>query len=128
MQEEFSKGKALQELILRYLNVLLTQISQASICNRFHTLETALSRWLLLAQDRVNLDTLNLTQDIISHALGVPRTAVTAAAGALQRAGLIRYRRGKIVILDRGGLEANSCECYRIIHHEFHHFLEEISS
>jgi CRP-like cAMP-binding protein len=128
LQEEFSKGQALQELILRYLNVLITQISQASICNRFHTLETALSRWLLIAQDRVNLDALNLTQEIISHALGVPRTGVTTAAGALQRAGLIRYSRGKIVILDRGGLEANSCECYRILHHEFHHFIEGISS
>jgi CRP-like cAMP-binding protein len=128
LQEEFSKGESLQELILRYLNVLITQISQASICNRFHTLETALSRWLLIAQDRVNLDALDLTQEIISHALGVPRTGVTTAAGALQRAGLIRYSRGKIVILDRGGLEANSCECYRIIHHELHHFLERTSS
>ena len=128
LQQEFSKGEALHELILRYLNVLLTQISQASICNRFHTLETALSRWLLIAQDRVSRDALNLTQEIISHALGVPRTAVTTAAGALHRAGLIRYSRGKIVILDRGGLEAHSCECYRIIHHQFHHFLEGISS
>lgn len=77
LQDEFSKGQALQGLILRYLNVLITQISQASICNRFHTLETALSRWLLVAQDRVNLDALNLTQEIISQALGVPRTGVT---------------------------------------------------
>lgn len=124
LQEEFDKGEALQVLMLRYLNVMIAQISQSSICNRFHTLEAALSRWLLIAQDRVNSDSLNLTQEIISHALGVPRTGVTMAAGALQRAGLIRYSRGKIVILDRARLEANSCECYRIIHDELSHFLK----
>jgi CRP-like cAMP-binding protein len=125
LQEEFSKGETLQELMLRYLNVLIAQISQVSICNRFHTLEAALSRWLLVVQDRVNLESLDLTQESISHALGVPRTGVTMAAGALQRAGLIRYSRGKIVILNRRGLEDNSCECYRIIRNEFHHFLEQ---
>lgn len=125
LQEEFDKGEALQKVVLRYLNILIAQISQSSICNRFHTLEQALSRWLLIAQDRVSSNTLNLTQETISHALGVPRTAVTTAAGALQRAGLIRYSRGKIIILDRARLEANSCECYRIVHDELSHFLEE---
>lgn len=125
LQEEFNKGGALQELVLRYLNVLIAQVSQLTICNRFHTLELALGRWLLTAQDRVNSDILNLTQETISQALGVPRTGVTMAAGTLQRAGLIRYSRGKIVILDRPKLEANSCECYRIINDQIHHFLNE---
>ena len=128
LQEEFNKGGALQELVLRYLNVLIAQVSQLTICNRFHTLELALSRWLLTAQDRVNSDSLNLTQETISQALGVPRTGVTMAAGTLQRAGLIRYSRGKIVILDRPKLEANSCECYRIINDQIHHFLNESSA
>ena len=125
LQEEFDRGETLHELVLRYLNVLIAQISQSSICNRFHTLEETLSRRLLTVQDRVNSDSLNLTQETISHALGVPRTAVTMAAGELQRAGLIRYSRGKILIVDRTGLEANSCECYRIIRDEFQHFVEK---
>jgi CRP-like cAMP-binding protein len=123
LQEEFDKGERLYEFVLRYLNVLIAQISQSSICNRFHTLDEKLSRWLLMVQDRVNSDNLNLTQETISRTLGVPRTAVTVAAGALQRAGIIRYSRGKIFILDRARLEANSCECYRIIRDELGHFL-----
>lgn len=125
LQAEFDKGGALHDLMLRYLNVLITEISQSSLCHRFHTLEEALSRWLLMAQDRLNTNSLNLTQEIISHALGVPRTGVTMAAGALQRDGLIRYSRGKIVILDRAQLEARSCECFRMIHDELSHFLKD---
>jgi CRP-like cAMP-binding protein len=125
LQEEFDRGEALQELMLRYLNVLIAEISQSSLCHRFHTLEEALSRWLLLAQDRLNTDSLNLTQEIIAHALGVTRTGVTMAAGTLQRAGLIRYSRGKIAILDREGLEARSCECFRTMHNELEGFLRE---
>ena len=128
LEEEFRKGGALQELVLRYLNLLIGQVSQLSICNRFHILGKALSRWLLIAQDLVNSDSLNLTQESISHALGVPRTGVTMAAVNLQRAGLIRYSRGKIIILDRTRLEANSCECYRIIHNETEQFLKELNS
>lgn len=123
LQEEFDKGKTLHEFVLRYLNLLIAQISQSSICNRFHPLNEALSRWLLTVQDRVNSDNLNLTHETISHCLGVPRTAVTAAAGELQRAGIIRYMRGNISILDRVKLEEKSCECYRIIRHELDHFL-----
>jgi len=123
LQREFDRCEALHELILRYLNVLIAEISQSALCHRFHTVEEALGRWLLMAQHRLNTDSLNLTQEIISHALGVPRTGVTMAAGALQRAGLIRYSRGKIVIVDRARLEANSCECFRIIHDELNHFL-----
>ncbi len=125
LQEEFDRGETLHEVVLRYLNVLIAQIAQSSICHRFHTLEETLSRWLLTVQDRVNSDSLNLTQEIISHALGVPRTAVTMAAGELQRGDLIRYSRGKIFILNRTGLEANACECFRIIRDELHHFLKE---
>jgi CRP-like cAMP-binding protein len=123
LQEEFDKGEALHELILRYVNVLISQISQAALCHRFHTVEEALGGWLLTVQDRLNTESLNLTQENISHALGVPRTGVTMAAGTLQRAGLIRYSRGKIMILDRERLEDNSCECFRIIHDELSHFL-----
>jgi len=125
LQEEFERGQKLHDFVLRYLNVLFAQISQSSICNRFHHLEATLSRWLLTVQDRVNSDHLELTQKTISNALGVPRTAVTTAAGALQRDGIIRYSRGKISILDRPGLEARSCECYRIIRNEFGHFLKK---
>jgi CRP-like cAMP-binding protein len=127
LEEEFQKGGALQALVLRYLDLFIAQVSQLSICNRFHILGKALSRWLLVAQDLANSDSLDLTHESISHALGVPRTGVTMAAGNLQRAGLIRYSRGKIVILDRVRLEANSCECYRIIHNETEQFLKELA-
>jgi CRP-like cAMP-binding protein len=125
LHNEFDRGGALHELILRYLNVLIAEISQSALCHRFHTVEEALGCWLLLAQERLHTDSLNLTQEIISHALGVPRTGVTMAAGVLQRAGLIRHSRGKIIILDRERLKDNSCECFRIIHDELSHFLTE---
>jgi CRP-like cAMP-binding protein len=125
LREEFDKGQALHELVLRYLSVLIAQISQGSICNRFHCREQALRRWLLTVQDRVNSNSLDLTQEIISNALGIPRTAVTKAAATMQRDGLIRYHRGKIIILDRAKLEADSCECYRIIRDQLRHFLNK---
>ena len=115
LQEEFDKGDALHEFVLHYLSVLIAQISQSTICNRFHSLEERLSRWLLIVQDRVNKDNLNLTQESISNALGVPRTAITMAIGKFQRDGIIRNSRGKIHILDRTKLEISSCECYRIM-------------
>jgi len=124
-QEEFDKGQVLHEFVLRYLSVMITQISQSSICNRFHTIEATLSRWLLTVQDQTSSNTLYLTQQVISQALGVPRTGVTVAAGTLQTDGAIRYSRGKIVILDRTRLESHSCECYRIIREELDHFLKE---
>lgn len=128
LEEEFQKGGVLQELVLRHVNLLIAQVSQLLVCTRFHVLEKALTRWLLLAQDFGNSQNLNLTQESISQALGVPRTAVTTAAGALQKAGLIRYTRGKIVILDRTGLEAKACECYVTIHNETQQFLRELDS
>lgn len=126
LQEEFDKEKTLHAFLLRYLNLLIAQICQSSICNRFHPLNEALSRWLLTVQDRVNLDNLNLTHESISHTLGAPRTAITGAAGELQRAGIIRYMRGNICILDRAKLETKSCECYRIIRDELDRFLSRI--
>ena len=122
LEKEFDRSEALHDLVLAYLSILMVQISQSSICYRFHKLEAALSSWLLIIRERVNSDTLNLTQELISNALGVPRTGITAAAGSLQRAGLIRYSRGRIVILDRAQLEDNCCECYRIIHDKIRQF------
>jgi CRP-like cAMP-binding protein len=124
LQEEFDRGERLQADMLGYTHYLMAQIAQLSIC-RFHTLEKALSRWLLMAQDHVDAKILNLTQENISNALGVPRTAITTAAGNLQRAGMIRYSRGNIEILDREALEANSCECYGILRNELQQFLDE---
>ena len=123
LQEEFDKGQTLYEYTLRYLNVLIVQMSQSSTCNRFHNLNETLRCWLLTVQDRVNSDQLNVTQETISQTLGVPRTAITKAAGELQKAGVIRYNRGKISILDRAGLEAQTCECYGIIRNELNDFL-----
>jgi CRP-like cAMP-binding protein len=125
LQEEFDRGERLQAHMLAYTHVLMAQIAQLSICNRFHTIEKALSRWLLMVQDHVNAKNLNLTHENISNALGVPRTAITTAAGNLQRAGIIRYSRGNIEILDREALKTNSCECYVVLHNELQQFLLE---
>lgn len=108
----------LQKLLLRYTHSLLVQVSQAVICSHFHTLEQRLCRRLLTAQDCVNQDTFQLTQELLSQLLGARRTGVTQAAGALQEAGLIRYRWGRITIIDRPGLEAVACECYQIVKQE----------
>jgi CRP-like cAMP-binding protein len=126
VKKEFDQGGNFQKFVLRYTHLLLTQISQSSVCNHFHPVGKRLCRWLLIAQDRVKSDTLTLTQEIISHMLGIPRTGVTMAAGELQRAGLIRYSRGKIVILNREELEAASCECYRIVREEFERFFKGV--
>lgn len=125
LQEEFDRGERLQAHMLAYTHVLMAQIAQLSICNRFHTIEKALSRWLLMAQDHVNTQSLSLTQEKISDTLGVPRTAITTAAGNLQKARMIRYSRGNIEILDREALESNSCECYGILRNELDQFLLE---
>ncbi|MCA1616850.1 MAG: helix-turn-helix domain-containing protein, partial [Acidobacteria bacterium] len=124
LRREFDRGGKLQDLLLRYTHVLLAQIAQSAICNRYHTLEERLSRWLLLANDIAKKNTINLTQEYIAHMLGTPRTGVTMAAGALQRAGLIRYSRGRITMLDRKAMERSACECYKIIRKEFDTFLK----
>lgn len=123
LNTEFRRGGRLQDLLLRYTHTLLTQVSQSAACNRFHSTEERLCRWLLISRDRVKSDVVHLTQEFISHMLGVPRTSVTMIACKLQRMGLIRYTRGKIRILDAGALENHSCECYRIVTEEFTRYL-----
>ena len=115
LKAEFDTGGQLHDLLLRYAHTLITQLSQSASCNMFHTVKERLCRWLLIAGDRVQSDTLYLTQELISQMIGSPRTSVTAIAGSLQREGLVNYQRGKIVILDRAGLESASCECYGIV-------------
>ncbi len=118
LRAEFRRGGPLQLALLRYTQALLTQISQTAVCNRLHPVEQRLCRWLLLTHDRVDSDELRMTQEFIAHMLGVRREGVTVAAHDLQEAGLIRYSRGHITILDRQGLEATVCECYRVVKHE----------
>jgi CRP-like cAMP-binding protein len=118
LKEEFSRGGPLQSLLLRYTQSLLSQISQTAVCNRLHSVQSRLCRWLLLSQDRVKRDEFRMTQDFIANMLGGRRESVTVAAGRLQDAGLIHYSRGHIRILNRQGLEAAVCECYRVIRNE----------
>lgn len=115
---EFKRGAAAQALLLRYMQVLLTQLSQTAVCNRHHTVEQQLCRWLLLALDRVRSSDVVMTQELISNMLGVRRAGVTEAARNLQRAGLIAYERGHIRVLDRAKLEAHACECYAVVKRE----------
>lgn len=124
VKAEFSRGGRLHHLLLRYTHVLLTQIAQSVVCNRFHTIEKRLCRWLLIARDRVKTNNLHLTQEIIAHMLGISRTGVTMAAVSLQRAGLIRYSRGRIEILNPRAMEVAACECYQIVREEFDRFIE----
>ncbi|MDQ3129184.1 MAG: Crp/Fnr family transcriptional regulator [Acidobacteriota bacterium] len=119
LQEEFARGGALQHLLLRYTQSLITQISQIAVCNRFHTLDRRLCRWLLFSHDCLMTDEMLLTQENISQLLGVRREAVTVAAGRLQDAGLISYVRGHIHVLDRKRLETSSCECYKVVTDEY---------
>jgi len=114
-REEFLRGGHLQDLMLRYIDTVLMQVTQSAVCNRFHTTEQRLSRWLLVCRDRLNSHYIPLTQEFISYMLGAPRTSVTSTASALQKEKLITYSRGKITILDDVGLEARSCECYRVV-------------
>jgi CRP-like cAMP-binding protein len=119
LRAEFMRAGAVQLALLRYTQALITQISQTAVCNRLHAIEQRLCRWLLLTRDRVPSDAIQMTQEFIAHMLGVRREGVTLAARDLQEAGLIRYVRGHITILDRPGLEATACECYRVVKAEF---------
>jgi CRP-like cAMP-binding protein len=119
LRTEFARAGAVQLALLRYTQALITQISQTAVCNRLHAIEQRLCRWLLLTRDRVPSDEIQMTQEFIAHMLGVRREGVTLAARHLQEAGLIRYVRGHITILDRPGLEATACECYRVVKDEF---------
>ena len=125
MREEFRRGGPFQLALLRYTQALITQISQTAVCNRLHPVEKRLCRWLLLTRDRLPSDEILMTQESIAHMLGVRREGVTAAAHHLQKAGLIRYARGHITILDRKGLEAAACECYRVVKDEFDRLLRQ---
>ncbi|MDT5293786.1 MAG: hypothetical protein QOJ76_666 [Acidobacteriota bacterium] len=122
LRAEFDRSAQLRDLLLRYTHALLTQVSQSAVCNRFHTVDARLSRWLLVTRDRVGSDSFQLTQELISHMLGTPRTVVTVAANKLQDAGLIRYKRGNIKILNPQRLQAVACECYEVVIKEISHF------
>jgi CRP-like cAMP-binding protein len=119
---EFRRNVHFQDALLRYTHTLVGQISQSAVCHRFHTVLQRLARWLLSAHDRVEGDTIKLTQEFIAHMLGIPRTGVTAAAIELQDAAVIHYRHGKITIINRNRLEATACECYRIVRDEIGQF------
>ena len=119
MLQEFNQEAPIQRLLLRYTQALMTQISQTAVCNRHHTIEQQLCRWLLLTLDRLGCQDLTMTQELIASMLGVRREGITEAAGKLQNAGMIRYRRGHIMVLDRAGLETHVCECYHVVKKEF---------
>ncbi len=125
LKEEFFRAGPLQHLLLRYTQALLTQMAQTAACNRHHTVDQQLCRWLLLSLDRLSSDELVMTQELIANMLGVRREGVTEAAGQLQKLGLILYSRGRIKVLDRPGLERKSCECYRVVKAEFDRLLPE---
>lgn len=114
---------SLHQLLLHYSQALMTQTSQRAVCNRHHSIDQQLCRWLLLSLDRLNSNELMMTQELIANNLGVRREGVTDAAGKLQQAGLIRYSRGHITVLDRHGLEDRVCECYRVVRQEFERLL-----
>jgi len=123
MVEEFNRAGPMMRLMLRYTQALMTQISQTAVCNRHHSIEQQLCRWLLLTLDRLPAQELTITQELIAGMLGVRREGITEAAGNLQRAGLISYRRGHITVIDRPGLESRACECYQVVKKEFHRLL-----
>jgi CRP-like cAMP-binding protein len=126
LKEEFTRGGPMQHLLLRYTQALLTQMAQTAVCNRHHTLDQQLCRWLLLSLDRLSGNELIMTQELIANMLGVRREGVTEAAGNLQAAGLIKYSRGHIKVLDRAGLEVRTCECYAVVKKEFDRLLPAI--
>ena len=123
LHTEFVRGGAFQRLLLRYTQALITQVSQTAVCNRLHSVEQQLCRWLLLSHDRINTDELIMTQELIADMLGVRREGVTLAAGRLQEGGAIKYVRGRIKIIDRKKLEDTVCECYQVVKTEFDRLL-----
>jgi CRP-like cAMP-binding protein len=118
LKDEFNRHADLQVLMLRYTQALITQMAQTAVCNRHHTIDQQLCRWLLLSLDRLRSNELTMTQELIANMLGVRREGVTEAAGKLQRLGVINYHRGRIEVLDRKRLEALSCECYGVVKQE----------
>ncbi|MBX9905070.1 MAG: Crp/Fnr family transcriptional regulator [Burkholderiales bacterium] len=123
LKKEFERGGELQHLLLRSTQALITQMAQTAVCNRHHSLEQQLCRWLLLSLDRLSSNELKMTQELIANMLGVRREGVTEAAGQLQKDGIIRYSRGRITVLDRSLLETRVCECYAVVKREMDRLL-----
>ena len=128
VKDEFRRGGAMQHLLLRYTQALLTQMAQTAVCNRHHSVDQQLCRWLLLSLDRLSSNELKMTQELIANMLGVRREGVTEAAGKLQAAGVIRYSRGRITVLDRAALEAHACECYAVVKQESDRLLPRLDA
>jgi len=123
LKKEFFRAGPFQRLLLRYTQALITQMSQTAVCNRHHSVEQQLCRWLLMSLDRLPSNELKMTQELIANMLGVRREGVTGSAGRLQKLGLIKYNRGHITVLDRSGLESQACECYAVVKTEFDRLL-----
>lgn len=128
LNQEFSRSGAFQHLLMRYTLALFSQMAQTAVCNRHHSVDQQLCRWLLLSHDRLAGDELAMTQELIADMLGVRREGVTEAAGKLQEAGLIHYKRGHITIINRPGLEARVCECYAVVRKEFKRLLPDVTA
>ncbi|MGI9025864.1 MAG: Crp/Fnr family transcriptional regulator [Burkholderiaceae bacterium] len=126
MEEEFERGGALQWILLRYTQALITQMAQTAVCNRHHTLDQQLCRWLLISIDRLSSNKLRMTQQLIADMLGVRREGVTEAAGKLQTNGAITYSRGEITVIDRRLLEERVCECYGVVNKEYNQLLDDV--
>lgn len=126
LKQEFNRASYMQHLLLRYTQALMTQMSQNAACNRHHSVEQRLCRWLLFTLDRSSSNELTMTQEFVASMLGVRREGITVAAGNLQRAGYINYRRGHISILERAGLEASTCECYGVVRKEMRRLLTDV--
>jgi CRP-like cAMP-binding protein len=126
LSEEFNRAGLMQGLLLRYTQALATQMFQTAACNRHHSVEQQLCRWLLLTLDRLPSNELIMTQELVASMLGVRREGITEAAGNLQRAGVISYRRGHIAVLDRAGLENRVCECYAVVRKEVGRLLADV--
>ena len=126
LKQEFNRAGPMLHILLRYTQALITQMAQTAVCNRHHSVEQQLCRWLLLSLDRLPTQELTMTQELIANMLGVRREGVTEAAGSLQRAGVISYSRGRITVLDRPRLEKKVCECYAVVKKEFDRLLKDI--
>ena len=126
LKKKFDAGGALQLLLLRFTQALITQMTQTAVCNRHHSVDQQLCRWLLLSLDRLPASDLVMTQELIANMLGVRREGVTEAAGKLQAEGLIEYSRGRITVVNRPGLEARVCECYGVVKKEYDRLLPAV--
>jgi CRP-like cAMP-binding protein len=124
--QEFNRAGLLQRLLLRYTQALITHMAQTAVCNRHHSVEQQLCRWLLLTLDRLPSNELVMTQELVASMLGVRREGITEAAGKLQHTGIISYRRGHITVLDRSGLERQTCECYAVVRKELNRLLSDV--